>query len=71
MTARVAKNRCDAIIAREPEVISQRGEQRTDWTHLQFCGRPVKKNHKCARHQPPFVDKLGNRWRRWVRSWSR
>lgn len=39
---------CNELVARTPAVAAATVER--DWTHLQYCGRPVSRNGKCRRH---------------------
>ncbi len=58
--------RCYQLVARTPEVVLARGENR-DYTHLQECGAPVTVYGKCARHQDISNDGILVRYERFLR----
>jgi hypothetical protein len=61
------KRRCTEIVARQPQVIRERSMVEGDYTHLQYCGRPVFKWNRCAKHYAVPNDGVVARFRRFVR----
>jgi hypothetical protein len=60
------KARCDELVARKPDVILELSDTPQDYTHLQKCGAPVKKDGKCARHLAQANTNLDYQWRRFL-----